>query len=226
MLLRYPLLYAVLAAICSAEAGQSSPQPIPRWGQDTIREPGRCSLSSETCGSKGGIFGAPLPCASNEVAVSVDERGAAFETKLEVVCGSEVAASWLSTCCDERSVDKLSQSLQQAQAFIALCPACSKSFTQFYCHFTCSPNQSQFVTVSAIQGEIARQSIQILATDCRQSSGDLQDDKGPAVKSLDLHVADQFGHAFYEACKDVKFAATNGLAMEFSKLPQILTRNY
>lgn len=46
---------------------------------------------------------------------------------------------------------------------------------------------------------------------------DLGDNKGPAVKSVELHVAEQFGRSFYDACKDVKFAATNGLAMEFSK---------
>lgn len=166
-----------------------------RWGQDTVREAGRCSLSSETCGSKGGAFGTPLPCVRNELAVAASERGATFTATLEAVCGPEVAASWTSTCCNEASLQTLSQSLQQAQAFIAMCPACSTSFRNFYCAFTCSPDQSTFVTVSQVQ--------------------DLGDSRGPAVKSLELHVDEVFGKAFFDACKDVKFAATNGFAMEF-----------
>lgn len=126
-----------------------------RWGGDTIRERGRCSLSSETCGKKGGVFGTPLPCVHNDLASKVDSATA---EKLESVCGPELAAQWLehgsgATCCDVDALDKLSSSLQQAQAFIALCPACSKSFTSFYCHFTCSPDQSTFVTVSEVQGQ-------------------------------------------------------------------------
>lgn len=151
-MLLFPLLLFAAPFYATAALVKSSIVP-PQWGQDTVREPGRCSLSSNTCGQKGGIFGTPLPCATNELAVSVQERGDVFKSSLDAICGLEVAADWSLTCCDQDSLDKLSQSLQQAQAFIALCPACSKSFTSFYCHFTCSPNQSQFVTVSEIQGK-------------------------------------------------------------------------
>lgn len=51
---------------------------------------------------------------------------------------------------------------------------------------------------------------------------DLGDSKGPAVKALQLHVNEEFGSSFYDACKDVKFAATNGLAMEFMSVYQTL----
>ena len=160
------------------------------------RQAGLCAISTESCGSKGGIFGQPLPCARSEPAVSISERGGSeFLSALSSVCGDEVASTWQSTCCDQSSLDTLSASLQQAQAFIAMCPACSLSFRNFYCHFTCSPDQSTFVSVSQTQS--------------------LDSKKGPAVKSLELHVDEQFGKAFFDACKDVKFAATNGFAMEF-----------
>ena len=35
-----------------------------------------------------------------------------------------------------------------------------------------------------------------------------------AVKQLDVAVSAQFGDGFYNSCKDVKFGATNGLAMD------------
>ncbi len=35
-----------------------------------------------------------------------------------------------------------------------------------------------------------------------------------AVKALDVAMSSQFGEGFYNSCKDVKFGATNGLAMD------------
>lgn len=35
-----------------------------RWGRETVREAGRCSMY-DACGRKGGIFGQELPCADN-----------------------------------------------------------------------------------------------------------------------------------------------------------------
>jgi len=35
-----------------------------------------------------------------------------------------------------------------------------------------------------------------------------------AVKALDVAVGSEFGQGFYNSCKDVKFGATNGLAMD------------
>lgn len=181
------LLLAATDAVVAAETGGA-----PRYGNATERQPGLCSLGNGSCGRKGGIFGSELPCAANVPAKPIDET---LRTSLTQVCGLDFASAHDAACCNADQLDTLSTNLQQAQAFIALCPACSKSFTAFYCSFTCSPEQSQFVTVSEVQ--------------------DLGSDKGPAVKSLDFHVEEEFGMAFYRACKDVKFAATNGLAMDF-----------
>lgn len=35
-----------------------------RYGRDTIREPGRCTMY-DTCGSSGGMFGPQIPCIDN-----------------------------------------------------------------------------------------------------------------------------------------------------------------
>lgn len=37
---------------------------------------------------------------------------------------------------------------------------------------------------------------------------------GPAVKALAFHVESSFASAFFDSCKSVKFAATNGYAMD------------
>jgi len=37
--------------------------------------------------------------------------------------------------------------LLRAQGLFATCPSCLTNFNTFWCHFTCSPNQSMFVEV-------------------------------------------------------------------------------
>lgn len=35
-----------------------------------------------------------------------------------------------------------------------------------------------------------------------------------AVKSVEFSVSEQYGTGFFDSCKDVKFGATNGFAMD------------
>lgn len=75
-------------------------------------------------------------------------------------------------------------------------PACRLNFGRFFCSFTCSPDQSLFLTVT---------STQTLKKDGKDRE---------AVKSVEFAVAGEFGEGFFDACKDVKFGATNGFAMD------------
>ncbi|CAG8596163.1 11314_t:CDS:2 [Funneliformis mosseae] len=59
---------------------------------------------------------------------------------------------------------------------------------------TCSPNQSTFLNV----------------TSTGISSRNL-----PIVTSVDFFVGETHGKGFYDSCKDIKFAATNGYVMDF-----------
>lgn len=72
---------------------------------------------------------------------------------------------------------------------------------------TCSPDQSLFVSVAATQN------LSSFAAAFEDSS--LAPAPGPAVKSLAFHVSTHFGQGFFDSCKNVKFGATNGYAMEF-----------
>jgi len=76
---------------------------------------------------------------------------------------------------------------------ISACPACWANFLNFFCTFTCSPDQSTFLNVT--------------------ETG-LSTDQQPIVTKLDFLVSDQYGSGFYDSCKDVKFAATNGYVMD------------
>ena len=63
-----------------------------------------------------------------------------------------------------------------------------------FCTFTCSPDQSLFVNITATQTASTKKLI---------------------VTELDTLWSDKFGEDFYNSCKDVKFGATGGKAMDF-----------
>ncbi|KAG8906478.1 hypothetical protein FRB99_006793 [Tulasnella sp. 403] len=121
---------------------------------------------------------------------SVDDDD--FSQLLSSVCGPRIASG--PVCCTKEQVDTLQSNFQQAESIISSCPACRNNFRDFYCTFTCAPNQADFLHVTSTQ---------------RSSTNET------AVKSLDFYVSEQFGRSFYDSCKDVKFSATNGYAMDF-----------
>lgn len=92
------------------------------------------------------------------------------------VCGPTFAAR---TCCSLAQLDVLSSSLQQAEPLLATCPAARGNFRSFFCSFTCSPDQSLFLTVTDTQE---------LTTDGVTKT---------AVKAVDFSVATSFSQGFY-----------------------------
>ena len=91
-------------------------------------------------------------------------------------------------------IEDLKTNLKRAEPIISSCPACKENFFNLFCTFTCSPDQSLFVNVTASQ---------------KASSGKL------IVTELDNLWSDRYGRGFYDSCKDVKFGATGGKAMDF-----------
>jgi Niemann-Pick C1 protein len=108
------------------------------------------------------------------------------------VCGSDFSTR---TCCTQGQLDVLSSSLAQAEALTATCPACHNNFRHFFCQLSCSPDQSLFMEVTSTQN--------------LTSGGETK----TAVKSVEFLVG-AFAEGFYDSCKDVKFGATNGRAMD------------
>ena len=71
--------------------------------------------------------------------------------------------------------------IQIAGIFLVGCPACNQNFKHFFCTLTCSPDQSTFTNVSAIQKA--------------------SDNNKTVVEELDIFVADSYGKQFYDSCK-------------------------
>jgi Niemann-Pick C1 protein len=149
-------------------------------------EAGRCAIRGH-CGSES-LFGSQLPCPDNGKA---EDPADDVRKKLVDICGEE----WSDTpvCCLEEQLDALQSNLKRADPIISSCPACKSNFVNLFCEFTCSPDQSLFVNV----------------TKTKEKSGKL------LVTELDHLVSDEYASTFYDSCKEVKFGATNGRAMDF-----------
>lgn len=121
------------------------------------------------------------------------------------MCGSDFISDYtkagVASCCTLSQLEALSPSLAQAESLLATCPACRNNFRRFYCSFTCSPNQSQFLDVTSTQNLTTRLPNGTTVTK-------------EAVKSIGFYVGEKYGKGFYDSCKDVKFGATNGYAMD------------
>ncbi|KAH7930031.1 multidrug efflux transporter AcrB transmembrane domain-containing protein [Leucogyrophana mollusca] len=136
-----------------------------------------------------GWFGQQLPCPYDGPPVEpVDSKA---RDLLVSVCGEEFAQG--PACCTSEQVETLRDSLNQAELIISSCPACRNNFRSFFCSFTCSPQQGNFVNVTATQ---------------QSSSGET------ALKSLDFFVSEQYASGFFDSCKNVQVGATNGYAMD------------
>lgn len=144
------------------------------------------------CGKKT-PFSPDLPCAVKALPAEVPD--ADLRDRIMAVCGSDLAAGAI--CCTKSQVESLAVNLQRAETLISSCPACRNNFRNFFCSFTCSPNQSQFLDVSETQ-----------KTSSPGPDGNL------AVKSVEYWISEEFRQGFYDSCKNVKFGASNGFALD------------
>ncbi|PKC75290.1 multidrug efflux transporter AcrB transmembrane domain-containing protein [Rhizophagus irregularis] len=155
---------------------------------DYIHQEGYCVMHGH-CGSKS-FFGKELNCPHNKPAIEPDYD---LRSKLVQICGSQYENSL--TCCDANQLDDLNSSTKQVETLISTCPACWKNFLNFFCTLACSPNQSTFLNITSI-GTSPITNLKI-------------------VTSVDFFVGETLGKGFYDSCKDIKFAATNGYVMDF-----------
>ena len=192
--------------LCAAAFGLFLRQGLASDNSSSIKhEQGRCSIRGH-CG-KQSFFGKELPCPDNGLAEEPDKQ---TRQDLVDICGD----SWSDgqVCCDgsqvknaafskrvsfllmQKQVGALKDNLKLADSIISSCPACKTNFYNLFCTFTCSPDQSLFVNVTST---------------AKSTSG-----KG-IVTELDNLWSDAYGMGFYDSCKDVKFGATGGKAMDF-----------
>lgn len=140
------------------------------------------------CGKKS-VFGGEIPCFNHTKAVVPTQQ---TRQLLQQVCGPEFDTE--TVCCSEEQVLNLQTNLKKAEPLISSCPACSKNFHDFFCKFTCSPDQAAFLDVLKTQKSI--------------------DKKKEIVSEIDISVSNDTAAGFYDSCKNIKFSATNGYAMD------------
>ena len=97
-------------------------------------------------------------------------------------------------CCSPQQLDALHGNMQQAASILIRCPTCFENFKRFWCLFTCSPNQSLFVTPYC------------------QWDG-LNMDPNATISEVGLSLNMGYVQNFYDSCKDTKMAATGSSVM-------------
>lgn len=152
-----------------------------------IHEDGYCAMY-DNCGKKL-FFGSELPCANNTKAVAPDVESQQLLTE---ICGTDFAME--KVCCSKNQIMNLQSNLKKVDPLISSCPACRKNFYDFFCEFTCSANQSMFVEIT--KTEVA------------------MDTKKEIVSELNQYIEPSTASRFFESCKNLKFSATNGYAMD------------
>ncbi|GMM55143.1 hypothetical protein DAKH74_017590 [Maudiozyma humilis] len=143
------------------------------------------------CGKKS-MFGGELPCPVTDKSFQAPEISEEIRDILVDLCGAE----WKqidNVCCTKDQVVSLRDNLQKASPLIQSCPACMQNFNNLFCKFTCSPDQGSFVNVT----DTAKSSI-----------------GKTVVNELSVFMNDTWATTFYDSCKNVKFSATNGYAMD------------
>lgn len=149
---------------------------------------GKCATYGN-CGKKS-VFGASLPCANATTPVALDQESLQI---LHRVCGTDFPAE-NGVCCSHDQLVSLEENLKKANPLVSSCPACRKNFYDFFCKFTCSPEQASFVAVEKTTKAV---------------------DTGLEVVSEMTVFTDPFyAEGFYDSCKNIKFLATNGYAMD------------
>lgn len=149
---------------------------------------GICAIY-DTCGKKS-IFGSALPCNSIDVPAQVPSSEDIL--LLQKVCGKDFPVDRV--CCSPPQIKALESNLKKVDALIASCPACKKNFYDFFCDFSCSPNQSNFVKVT--------------------KTGISSDTHEEIVTEISQFVDYSYAKEFFNSCKNLKFLATNGFAMD------------
>lgn len=150
----------------------------------------RCAFY-DNCG-KTSYFGADLPCSVSSDFIPEIPSQEDIDYLVEI-CGDE----WQNineVCCTKSQIMNLKNNFKKVSNIISSCPACEKNFNNLFCHFTCSPIQRDFINITKTQISMSKKEV---------------------VSELDFFLDPRWASEFYDSCKDVKFSATNGYAMDF-----------
>lgn len=158
------------------------------FASQAVADKGMCAMYGN-CGKKS-VFGKSIPCPELVPASKLDP--AATDT-LAAICGADFA-SQSHFCCSADQVAALELNLKRVESLISLCPACRTNFYDFFCQMTCLPDQATFAKVTSTSKAV--------------------DTGKDVVSSISVFTDPDYAKKFFDSCKNLKFAATNGYAMD------------
>ncbi|CAG9464392.1 unnamed protein product [Pedinophyceae sp. YPF-701] len=221
-IMQLALLAALCLLVCSSSgvyAAAALPSALVRHAKDP-----KCVMKGH-CGAND--FGDDMPCVSHSAPTPIEDADA--QQQLQSLCPevwAEGQAANGTFCCSAEQVSGLAMQVELALVFIEGCPACSHNFRHFFCSFTCSPRQAEFVRVTASK-PVAEPTTPPAppptptaapnATHSRDLHGNVgkKNKDGEQVLAVDFAVAEAFGEAFYASCKDVTYSTANARAMTY-----------
>ena len=106
------------------------------------------------------------------------------------MCGQDFSTY---ACCDQNQLSLLKENMQLVRLFVSSCAACSNNIVKFWCHFTCSSNQSTHTNVTQT---IALDGVNV-------------------VEEISVFVDPTYADSIFRSCKDIKFGASNQYAMTY-----------
>ena len=120
--------------------------PLNRTKRD---EPGKCLLSG-VCqeGGKGDDNRGYVPCVSESDHHKFSGDAAAYQV-LKEECAELFADSGdqPEVCCNADELMAIQSSISVMTKFLSDCPSCAANFREIYCHFSCAPNQNEFIQI-------------------------------------------------------------------------------
>ncbi|XP_010585114.1 NPC intracellular cholesterol transporter 1 isoform X1 [Loxodonta africana] len=103
----------------------------------------------------------------------------------------------VSLCCDVQQLRTLKDNLQLPLQFLSRCPSCFYNLMNLFCELTCSPQQSQFLNVTATNDYV----------------DPVTNETKTNVEELQYYIGDSFANAMYNACRDVEAPSSNDKAL-------------
>lgn len=132
----------------------------------------------------------PLPSGNEAQLVDVDSQ---FYNNFTRICGKAAdemlamnPADSPRLCCSSDQLQTLEKGMFAPQQLLGSCPAAYHNFVNFFCHFTCNPNQAQHLVV----------------TDTRFLNTTL-DGQTEVVTGLDYYVTKHYVDEFFNSTKEV-----------------------
>ncbi|XP_056327122.1 NPC intracellular cholesterol transporter 1 [Danio aesculapii] len=124
-----------------------------------------------------------LNCNYTGPAVPLPEEG---QELLQELCPGLVYAD-NRVCCDTQQLNTLKSNIQIPLQYLSRCPACFFNFMTLFCELTCSPRQSQFVSVKDF----------------------LKEQNQTSVGNVTYYITQTFANAMFNACSDVQAPSSN-----------------